>query len=223
MGDFDTLQVAVTIPGGTTLREAIRQLAGAMNSTTPTYKWAWTVDLWDGLRLYKDDGANPTISDYSGWLANDDTPLNPAEPLTYGIDAAGYRGVIVKGTGVTQYVEDGTGKVGPIGLLTDSTITTAAQALAAGLAFLAGYASPVRGTVGYTDVNLTTYGMTNAHPGSSIQILDTRVGLATVAFTVSSIAKTFNPSGRENWVVGYGGVAPSAMALMRRLTQSVRA
>jgi hypothetical protein len=124
--------------------------------------------------------------------------------------------VIVKGTGVTVFVSDGTGKEGPVANLVDTTITTAAAAAVAGRNYLAPYLTQARGSYVLSDRAPST----QSYPGGFVTISDARLGLSTVDFAVGSVTRTFNPSQRENWTVTFGGQAPSAAGLMRQLTRN---
>src|SRR6185436_20938617 len=98
-------------------------------------------------------------------------------------------------------------------VLVDSTITTLAAAVAAGTAYLAQYASTARGRFGVSDTIILQSHVFHSYA----RIIDARVGLASQDFAISSYARTFNPSGRENIVISFGGDPPSVTALTRQL------
>lgn len=217
-----TLQNAITISAGTTLREGIRSVVAQAFPTGSSSAWLWTIDFQGNLRLAQAS----LISNWDFFAVNNDTAAGtgPAESLSYGIDAAQYHAVLVKGTGVTAFVSDGTGKEGPIATLNDASITTVAQAQAAGLFYLNGYSQTARGSFERQDRapqgigGGTPYGK----PGGGVFVTDTRLGLSAVYFTVKSVQKTFNPSQRENWTLAFGGLPPSVASLARQLTRDTR-
>jgi hypothetical protein len=214
---------AFTVPSGTTAREAIRMAIAAyytiwVGDPSSAIEWAFTVDFYYGLRLWQTsplglevpaDFVTETVVDTAASTTN-------SADLKYAWDAIGaVRGVVVVGTGISLYVTDGTGKMGPIASLSDTTITTAAQAQSAAAAYLTGFVATIRGSYSQTDrVPVRT-----THPGGRVTITDAAVGLSSNSFRVMQIDKTFNGSTRENWTVTFGGLPPSGATLLRRLTR----
>lgn len=210
------LTAALGIAAGTTVREAIRQLIalsarGAAAEIPAAY--VVTIDFWRGLRVYDPTLANPT--DYVDVIIPSGGAVT--EGLKHAVETATVRGVLVFGTVVTAIVTDGSGKPGPFVRIDDPTITTVTAAQAAGVAYLAGYATGVRGSYERQD-HTPTQGV---HPGSQVRITLASVELAAAAFRIASIKKTFLGSGRENWVIAYGLLPPSAVRMIRRLTRNV--
>lgn len=203
----------ITIKAGTTVREALRM----MISQAAAAGWlpvVTTVDFYYGLRAFT-ESSRP--GDYATLvLTNVFASASNSETLNYDVDTAGViRGVMVRGTGVTVIVVDGSGRMGPIAVLDDTTVTTAAMATAAGVAYLNAFRSGLRGRFGQSD----RAGSAVIHAGGFVQITDARVGLAAEFLRIMRIGRTFNPSGRENWVVDFGGLPPSGAALIRHLTR----
>jgi hypothetical protein len=210
--------VPLTIPAGTTMREAIRQCAAQIAFADPTESLVSTVDFNGGLRFFVTAAVDlGGVSNWNFSAINNDSPSSSnGEVTSYGIDAAQYRGVLVKGTGVTVFVPNGSGKEGAIAVLTDTTITTIAQATVAGNAYLASYATQARGSYQLTDKAPAT----SSIPGGKVTITDQRLGLSATVFSVGSLRRTFNNSQRENWTVAFGGQPPSVAALARQLTRT---
>jgi hypothetical protein len=206
------MQYAVTIAAATSLRAAIAAIGASLTSGGQAY--VGTIDFWRGLRFYPDISSAP---DYSGLTISDSAP---GEPIVHGVDGATVRAVTVTGTGVSVTVTDGTGKPGATVPVTNLGLTTAAACTFYGLAYLAQYATSVRGTITITDTDPATWGaLAKFHVGGVSNITNSRLGIAGVSYKMTTIAKTFNGSGRENWVISYGGAGhPSAVALARHLT-----
>lgn len=210
----------LTIPAGTTVREAIRLLVASQPST-PTLigdivARKVTVDFYYGLRVWQ-DLQNNAPSDYTLYAVGTALgPGNRTEGLSYDVDAAGIvRGVLVKGTGVTQLVMVSQ-LPGQIAVISDTTITTVAAALAAANAYLLAFRSGLRGSFAQNAINSDTV----THPGGFVRVTDPQVGLAAQDLVIGQVGRTFNPSGTENRTVTIGGLPPSGAALLRRLTRS---
>jgi hypothetical protein len=210
------LASAVTVSAGTTLREGIRQItAQSPGSLGGIFA---TVDFWGGLRYF--DG----LTDNVVITVDDDPPVNgPGENTTYGIDASQVRQVVVKGTGVTATVSDGSGKPGATAVLVDATITTIAAAQQAGSGYLRQYASAIRGQWTYTDYD---GGGNGIHAFQTFGgIADARLGLTGTNQQVSAIARSnFHGGGssnnKEDDTFSFGGRPPSVTALTRQLTRT---
>jgi hypothetical protein len=217
-GHFGTFDVnPLTIPAGTSVREAIRRFWENKDWAVPNNNdyINVTIDFTMGLRIWDTEGQP---SDYTD-LTIVDTPVGaiPAANLDYSVDAAGVvRGVWVVGTGVTLFVSDATGLPGPINVLTDATVSSVTKAQRVGQAYLASFGSGLRGS--YELIDRTP--VATVRPGSRTVITDARVGLAATSALIAQIEKTFNPSGREDWAVSFGGPPPSGAALIRRLTRT---
>jgi len=206
-------QNAITVSAGTTLREGIRQITGQSQTGSG---YSATVDFWGGLRYYS------TLADSVTITVDNDPPVNgPGENTTYGIDASQVRQVVVKGTGVTATVSDGTGKPGATAVLVDSTITTLAAAQQAGAGYLRQYASAIRGQFTYTDY---LGGVVGIHAFQLFAgIADARLGLIGTTQQVSALARSnFHTGGglKEDVVFSFGGKPPSVTQLTRQLTRT---
>lgn len=214
------LQADVTVPAWTTLREAINIVASVSQAPTlPIGAVNVTVDHKLGLRVWARYlsgvivGPDPDAGILTGTVAN------VPEGFTYDVDAGGVvRGVVVIGTGVQLFVPDGTGKPGRYQVLRDASITTVKAAQSAGTAYLADYAAGVRGTMrlsdwaatdglGALDVLQKTR-LTNALDPSGV----------TTAYMTGGMRLTLRGDDRDV-ELSFGGPAPSAAALLRRLTR----
>lgn len=218
---------AITIPAGTTVRQAFQQFWATFGGSSITSLGEdrsvmyITIDFTWGLRMFPDYAANPPgpalPADYTN-LTVTDTSVGAivAEGLSYATDSGGIvRGVVVKGTGVTATVTDGSGKLGPFRTLEDTTITTVAAATAAGASYLATFQQTIRG-----DFDLLDHSpVTTIHTGSFVLITDARAELAGEYRRIMAIRKRYHGTGRQDWTVSFGGLPPSGAALMRRLTR----
>jgi hypothetical protein len=217
----------VTIPIGTTVREAIRLiLVGLQAAAASTY--VATVDFTYGLRVwnvvdsatgrYSDAQANLQPDDYTT-LAISDTAAGTAqaEGLRMTIDAAAaIRSATVVNPGViSATVNDGTGKMGDRAVLVDTTITTQSAAAAAATSYLSGFSPNARGMFQQLDKAPPA----GVHAGGLVTITDARVGLAAAAFRLMQIDKSFRSSGREDWTLTFGGLAPAMTRTLRRFTR----
>ena len=222
-----TLLSAVTVSAGTTLREGIRQLAAQTVPGAGGYgfsqasTWTSTVDMYFGLRLFADDPLGGNMAGLTSiFLTAGDLVASPAV-LEYTIESSPVRAVVVKGTGVTVLIADGSGLVGQTAVLSDSNLTTLAMAQAAGVAYLAQFAVNVRGSVGWQSAPVGSVNTSSVQirPGSTLQIIDASVGLAGEQRRIFTIERTYTADGREDWTMSFGGAIPSAMNLLRRLTR----
>jgi hypothetical protein len=206
----------VTIDAGTSLRQALLIEASACVDQVTFFGMDLTVDHSLGLRCWAvttppttpTDGVTPVIVDTSG-------AIKPTD-LSYDIDVSGIvRGVLVNGTGATALVFDLTGKIGRFAVLDDSTVTTGAQAIARGQAYVNDYKVGLRGSLSLEDVA--------GGPRSAIDVLrllnliDSSTGVSGT-FTINTLGFTFYGTKRDVRVA-FGGLAPSGAAAMRRLTR----
>lgn len=209
-----------------TLRETIQAIYTSVPQAPETPQGiAVTVDFTFGLRVWfldtfgsvtlgaPDDYATMTIVDtVAGPLRAEDLKYD----LTY-LDApvAAY----VTGAGGTVYgpFSDGTGNQGPQVSISDTSVTSAAQAASVAQAYLGVRAAAVRGSFRLND---WMPGAANYRAGSKVVITDAAVSLVAGSFTIYQIAKTYHGDGAESWVVSFGGLAPSGMTLVRRLTRA---
>lgn len=215
----------MTFTAGTSLRECIRQYGVAKTlagSNLAGNGFSATIDFYMGLRLYFKADVSAWLNTYDPTdylvLTVTDTAASAtvAEDLRYALDASSVvRGVWVVYTGGRVFVSDGTGILGPISLMTDTTITSAANATAAGVAYLASFATGVRGSFGLSDRARTV----DVWAGSAVSLTDDQLGLAPYWGRIHQLDKTFNSSGRENWTVAFGGPRPSVASAIRRLTR----
>lgn len=222
----DAIVDALTLDAGTSLRTAIRQACqlvpspGIYGAGVAITGIQVSIDYWLGLRLYTGLQGGGGFLPATSIVVNDDSTAlaNQGEPTIHGWDSAIYRSVLVRGTGVSVLVTDGSGRPGPRAILDDSTITTAAGAQAAGAAYLRPYGATYRGTIAYVD-----RAWTDLRPAAStVQITDTRLGLAGLNLEVREIRRRFRNSGREDVSITYGGLVPSMTRLIRRLTRGTR-
>jgi hypothetical protein len=219
--DSTDLVAAVTL-AGETLREAIRKIFEASLNEgifvgSGGVTGQVTVDFTYGLRAWAtgttpEDYINTTVAEVIGGLA--------ATTLDHETDALGVvHQVYVKGGNAagTGLVTDGRGIPGPVALIEDSSITTAAAKQAAGVAYLEQSNVATRGSFTLENFAPTS----NVRAGSWITITSTPAGLSAQVFTIASIAKTFIVN-KQTWRVAYGGLPLSPARLIRRLTRFVR-
>lgn len=225
-----TLTYAVTIKAGATLRSALGQLlaatwtiAGAgINRVQATV----TVDFLKQLRVqnafatgngYADVrqlSIAPTGADAAA------TDLQPERDLHDVIRAVFILGANAAGTGT---VTDGTGKPGRTAYLNDPLVDSAAKLADRGGAYLAAVAAAWRGS--FAIDSWTPVVDADVGPGPRQVRVDgpvdltgySWVGPAPRSYAIASITRTFPGGTFERWDVQYGGRAPSAMALIRRL------
>lgn len=230
IGPNATLAYAVTITAGTSLRSALDQI-GTAGLLAPTGAGLtdpspavvlFSVDFWRGLRALKTTTA-AWAADYNT-LTISDTVAGPirAEGLQDTTDGSSIvRGIWITGANAagTGYMDDGTGLPGRIAYLTDTTIDTAQKLANAQVAYLGKYGASRRGTFRLTDWTPTAM----IRAGSAVSITDAQVSMAAVVDHIFSIRKSFYSNLDQDWQVTYGGLAPSAMTLVRRLTRTIRA
>jgi hypothetical protein len=207
----------VTIPIGTTLREALLSAAAACVDQTTFWGLNLTVDHYFGLRCWGVyiPGALPP-SDVTTHVAVNTVGAIKPTSLSYAIDASQIvRAVLVVGTGVTSLVTDGTGLPGRTAVLSDTTIASFTGALSRAQAYINDYRAGLRGSLALEDV---TGGPTAAIDAlRMLDLTDVSTGII-VTTTISQLAFTFF-GGKKNVGVQFGGLAPSASAVIRRLTR----
>lgn len=209
---------AVTIPVGTTVREAIQAAAAAC--VTPTFLGVnVTVDQTLGLRAWSMLTTPVPPSDATTPITVDAGGTNKPTDLRYDVDAAGIvRAVLVIGQAGTALalVGDGSGRSGRVAVLTDTNLTDPVGAQARGQAYLNDYRAGLRGSLGLEDV---TSGPTAAIDALRLLTLtDPTVGLSAQSYAIASLEFEFWGS-KRNVQVNFGGLPPSAAALIRRLTR----
>lgn len=207
------------------LRDMMRQVVAAsdwesangIRSPAP-YDVNITVDFYGRLRAWAagqqpDDYTTLTVSDTVGGAiaaANFQYEVHPAdiihEVYIQGGNAAG-----------SGWFGDGSGIQGQQAIINDSTITDATRAQNTATAYLVNQAASVRGSF---DIETFTPA-TTVHAGGLVTITDTQSGLTAQTFVVGQIRKTFVGNGKHNWTVIFGGLPPSAMDELRRLTRAV--
>ena len=214
---------AITIAAGTSLREALRLVAQAtatIGSASPANP-QFTVDFYRGLRAMPDSAAASWASDYATLAVTDTVAgANAADGLEHETDATQIvRGIYIKGANAagSGLMTDGSGKPGRIAYLEDASIDTAAKLASAQVSYLNQFVVAQRGQFDLRDWTPTA----GVRVGSLLVLTDAQAN-ATGTYRLMQITKTFNKSGRENWSLTYGGLRPSAAALIRRLTRLVR-
>jgi hypothetical protein len=221
------LMYDVPIAAGTSLREALgtaaAAAAGSAGLGNPFVAPAalFTVDFYRGLRAMSADLVGAWASDFASLTVVDTVAgANAADGLEHETDATQIvRGVFVKGANAagTGLISDGSGKLGRIAFIDDSTIDTAAKLADAQATYLSQYVIATRGSFDLVDWTRTP----GVRVGSLVYLTDAVTG-ATGAYRIYGLTKRFLKSGRETWTVQYGGLRPSANRLLRRLTRAVR-
>lgn len=221
-----TLDYAVTIPAGTTLREAIRMLVdatggGAVKGSSPGP--FCTVDMWFGLRLW---GLNGGLVDYAGLSVNQVAgPIVPAA-LAHTVDQAGVpfavfvKGGNAAGTGLVLRPTSGGVPAGPTPVLNDATILTAAARDAAGQAYLAERQSAVRGKLTRQTFVDTNTPAAHVSPGSDLTLVAAGIGVSGT-YEIMQITRRFHGGNLETWDVAYGALPPSLPRAMRHFTRDI--
>jgi hypothetical protein len=115
------------------------------------------------------------------------------------------------------FITDGSNQPGPTAYIQDDLLTTPFKRTAAGVAYLAEFSVPVRGSLTIENLLPTD----NMRAGSALDLTSSTTN-ATGSWTIASIQKRWLPGGRQTWTVGYGGLRPSALRANRRLTRAVR-
>jgi hypothetical protein len=217
----DLIQVVtggvLTIGAGTTLRDAIKQAAAAC--VTDSWKGLnLTVDQTFGLRAW---GvlSTPTVPlDVAAPIVVDSGGTNKATNLSYDVDASGIvRAVIVFSPTVGGFViSDGSGKRGRTAVIVDVNNMTTEGIVAQGLAYLNDYRGGLRGSLSLEDV---ASGPTAAIDALRLLTLTDPATGGSGTYTINSLEFSFFGS-KRNVVVNFGGLPPSAAALIRRLTRT---
>lgn len=187
----------------------LAEVPSAFIAVDPQYR----LRVWcTGATDQPDDYTTLSVTDTAGGVLR-------AENLSYGGDPEDVlRQVYIGGTGVTGTYSDGSGiTIGRQDGVIDSAITTDAQARTRANQVLAEQAGRVRGQF---DLRDWTPSASTIHAGSLVSITDAASN-ATGTYRIYEIERTFNNSGRQNWHVSFGGLAPSVANLTRRLTRSL--
>ena len=211
---------------GTTLRNAILGFA-ALNSFYDSVtvltdyrglKVLCTVDWWYGLRLWEDDPALQP-DDYTTLTVTDTyASSSVAASLRYAQDWAGVtRSAYVIGSSGTDYgvTTDGSGVLGRMILVNDTSVTSSSIAQSRGLSTIGEDSPSYRG-----DFQLGPFSpATTVHAGGLITITDATTGL-NATHRIMEIEKTFLGNGQQTWRVTFGGLPrPRVSRLMRRFTR----
>lgn len=237
VGYFDpdlTAAGTYAIPAGT-LRQALGylvDLAGAYSRAGgAAYTGGFTqptVDFYGGLRIAPCRAASSPVglpgeyfADWNpaGLTISTAGPRRPTDLVATRDATSAMHQVYVQGSGIAGIVSDGTGIVGQVGSMSCNA-TTARGLLGAGLAFLGRQRATVRGRLTLSE--LLTQGAPGAewHAGSFVTLTDAQHGFAGDVFALDRIEKRFYDGGTEDWTLTFGGTAPTAASLMRRLTRS---
>lgn len=229
---------AVTITGGTTVREAIRQICAqafpAVRAADSDFvEHAATIDPWGGLRVMTRLASSAMASDWTDWTVDSRAGGilgSPATGLELVRNASQVRAVYIRGGAPagSGVISDGSGKPGATALLVDETLTTAAGRDAAGAAYLAQYAGKLTGRFRVQDRAWSATVGTQVRAGSRVQIYDDALapfaagGVASVIMSIDkSYTDALDPGGAgplETWDVTIGALPPSLAALLRRLS-----
>jgi hypothetical protein len=185
----------------------------------------FTIDFYGQLRMWND---YPTTApdDYRS-DSFDVTASEFVENLEFTTDPSQIvHEVWVTGSGAaatpTLY-DDGTGIKGRQIQITDTTITTASGALQAAQAVFQANSNQVRGSYERNDWDPVDGPAGHfIRAGSLVTMVDPSVSLNAPVngYRIMEIEKTFNGSGRQNWKVSFGSLAPSAIRDIRRLTRT---
>lgn len=215
--DAASAVIPFAISAGTNVRDAIQQAIAACGQTIGTPMTVY-VDEYEGLRVFASATPPNSQTDFGyGVSATQDT-----HGIELTVDAGGVvRGVLVKGTGVTVLVTDGSGKAGRVAVLNDSNITTTAGAQAAAVAYIADHAQVTRGSFRYEgptlyhapDLARSPITLTMANLGLSAR------GYVVAGIDVDLFGTTGGTATKANLAIDFGGTRPSAMAQVRRLTR----
>jgi hypothetical protein len=201
-------------PAGS-LRQALQSLwtqtlaVQAALADGPPLALMLSVDFWHGVRLWAQGdwkyGATVLPSDFPTLAVAQDTSAGVvAESPAYTVDGgSSVRGAYVTGANAagTGFVT-GTPVMGPTATISDPNATSAASRDAIGLAATYGGAA-VRGSFRLLDAEA------QVHPGYAVQFGVGAVLPSTLSYRVGTVSRTFNPSGRCDYTVSFGGAAPS--------------
>lgn len=220
-------QSSIVLAGGTTLREALRTISEWPIQFADPRNFLATIDFRRGLRAWYQfsdlfsAGLDfpPYPDDYPILIINEAGFDQRTTILEYVKDRASeYAGVVVTGSSaaIQTVISSGSGRAGPMGTLNDSSITTIAEAVEAGKAWLA---TKVEGTRGSVSID-SWLPDAEYRAGGHVIVVNTQAGVDD-EFIISSIKKRFVKAQggvRETWLVSYGNLPPSAMRDVRRLT-----
>jgi hypothetical protein len=222
---------------GESLRNALEKCGGAAETSAITYQataisgFLFTIDFYSGLRAiptYDSSGVNVPYppTDYAT-LAFTDTLAGTyaTHDLSIKVEASGVvHAVYVKGANAagSGLVSDGSGLPGPVSFISDDTSNTADKRNIIAGDYLYTFAEQFRGSATLAPIT-TAQQAGNYHPGGLVSFgIDAQVFGTAASFTIMSIRKTFVGGDRENWVIAFGGYAPSAVKQIRRLTRDTR-
>lgn len=229
----------VVFTGGESLRQALIDVGAAhivgnlSNDPTP----APTIDFYSGLRVhYMATTSVPNhfvmvqSIDMDDLLVEDTMVPTPGRLQSNGVDlnldfGGVVRGVYIIGANAagSGLVSDGTGIPGPVHSLADDSSTTADIRNRLGASYLAQFSESARITTRFLPIEPTWLVSKNVRPGSVVRFYpDGQTWQEQTLYSVLSIRKTWPVDDLENWSVGVGGFAPSAVRASRRRTRDVR-
>lgn len=219
-------QSNVVIEAGTSFREALRTLSeGPYYPLLEPQNFAATIDFRRGLRAWSLFSDRFILSPYPPYptdypvLDIDEAVGTGQRATTINLvkdRASEYSGVQVNGAtaAASVFVSAGTGRPGPVGVISDTSITTADEARDAGLAWLETKIEATRGST-MIDGWLPD---AEYRAGGHITITNTQAGVSD-EYIISAIRKTFIKTRggvREVWTITYGALPPSAMRDLRQ-------
>lgn len=213
---------AVTITGQT-LRQALYALAAAIN-VGGVNQADFTVDFYGGLR------AGPILPywNFSDWTVIALTVDGTATPkigadLEHVADySAAVHQVYVVGANAngSGIVSDGSGILGPVETLSDSSSDSATKRDQIGQTYLAQRTAAIRGEVTLEHERNVGSAGAEIHTGTILRLTDASLAVAAQDYLIGAIDKTFTAAG-EIWRVTYGGHPPSAVGTLRKITRSL--
>jgi hypothetical protein len=215
---------------GDSLRNACATLIAACASWDQLAGGQVSMDFYSGLRLFP------------AYISTTQGIMRLYDPLDYDhlnidwvIDIPGtldmdvtsaevIRAVYILGSNAvgSGLVSDGSGIVGPVSYLNDSTSNTTAKRNAIGTDYLKQFSQSVRGTL---TIDLVAAGTLtdNVRPGTYVSFeINAQIFAEVVLFTIYSISRTFLVGGKEAWSVAFGGHVKSAAKQVRRLARATR-
>ena len=234
---FPSTQYDVVIDGGS-LRNAIADCVTACDTWVTGTGAVTSVDFTSGLRVWPTSmGTGTEAGVITTYLADDYTYLRvenvlapgathtPASTLKFTIDPSGIsRAVYIVGGNAagSGLVSDGSGIVGPVAFVNDSTILTAAKRNAVAAAYLSQFSQGIRGTFTLENTDTGT-GTANVRAGGVARFYaDSQTFSADISFTIMSIRKTFYAGSHEDWDIAVGGFVGSAVKQLRRNLRDFR-
>jgi hypothetical protein len=223
IGSACLLTETVAIEEGETVREALRKVLDVsvidnhFYSTIDAARGVATVDFYLGARVRIADAFPVDYADLT--IAESGTTAMVLEHETDALGAV--RQVFVSGGNAagSGVVSAGTGVPGPIAGVSNADSLTASAKEITGTAYLSRQASATRGRLAVSTLGIPS---TNVRAGGEVVLTSTPLALTAQRFVISAISKTFLPGGRQTWDVDYGGLPPSAIRVIRRLTRTVR-